>query len=130
LEADVDGTFLVLGALTLAVGAIGIANTTIVSVLERTSELGLRRALGATRLDIAAQILAETALLGLASGVIGTSAGVCITTAVAAVRDWSAVLDPTLALLAPLGSALLAVVAGAFPAHRASRIEPIAALRA
>lgn len=130
IQADVDALFLALGAVTLLAGAVGIANVMLLSVLERTGEIGLRRALGATRRNIAGQFVTESGLVGALGGLVGGSAGLCTTVAVAATRRWTPVFDVRLAVLAPLLGLMIGVVAGAFPALRATRIEPIAALRA
>lgn len=126
---DVNALFLVLGGVALLVGGLGIANVTLLSVLERISEIGLRRAIGATRIHIAGQFLVESAVVGLLGGLIGTAAGVVTTVVVSAVQDWTPILDLRIALGAPLLGALIGLAAGAYPAWRAAAIEPIAALR-
>jgi putative ABC transport system permease protein len=129
VEADVNALFLVLGGVALLVGALGIANVTLLSVLERVSEIGLRRALGATRRDVAAQFLLESAAVGLLGGLVGTAAGVVVTVAVSAARAWTPVLELRLAAGAPLLGAAIGLAAGTYPAWRASAIHPIDALR-
>ncbi len=129
VESDVNTLFLVLGAVALLVGAIGIANVTLVSVLERVGEIGLRRAVGATRRHIAAQFLAESAAMGLVGGLIGASIGVLIIVAVSATRQWTPVLDPWVPLAAPLVGAATGLIAGLYPSWRAASLEPIDALR-
>jgi putative ABC transport system permease protein len=118
--------FLGLGGVALLVGAIGIANLMVISVLERRSEIGLRRSLGATRRHVAAQFLAESVLLaaiGGALGILGITAGLAVD------RHWSLVI-PHLALGAGLGSALVVgALAGVYPALRAARLSPTDALR-
>ena len=129
VQGDVNGLFLVLGLVSLIVGAIGIANVTLVTVMERVGEIGLRRALGASRGQIAGQFLAESTTIGLLGGVIGSALGVVVVVSVSAVRDWTPVLDPRLALGAPVAGAVVGLLAGLYPSVRASRMEPVEALR-
>ncbi len=130
VEADVNSLFLILGGVSLLVGAIGIMNVTLVSVLERTGEIGLRRALGATRRHIASQFLFESAALGALAGLIGTSLGIITVVAVSASKGWTPVLDSWLPFAAPVLGAVIGLLAGTYPAWKASATEPIAALRA
>ncbi|MFJ3365665.1 ABC transporter permease [Streptomyces anthocyanicus] len=130
VEGDVNGLFLVLGLVSLVVGAIGIANVTLVTVMERVGEIGLRRALGASRRQIAGQFLVESTTIGLLGGIIGAALGTVVVVAVSAVKDWSPVLDGRLALGAPVVGAVVGLLAGLYPSVRASRMEPVEALRA
>ncbi|WP_419666746.1 ABC transporter permease [Streptomyces sp. 2-1] len=130
VQNDVNGLFLVLGLVSLVVGAIGIANVTLVTVMERVGEIGLRRALGASRRQVAAQFLLESTTIGLLGGVIGASLGIAVVVCVAVVKDWTPVLDLRLALGAPLAGALVGLLAGLYPSLRAARLEPADALRA
>ncbi|MGW0942628.1 ABC transporter permease [Streptomyces sp. NPDC002623] len=129
VQGDVNGLFLVLGLVSLVVGAIGIANVTLVTVMERIGEIGLRRALGASRRQVAGQFLVESTTIGLLGGVIGAVLGMVVVVAVSAVRDWTPVLDVRLALGAPVAGALVGLLAGLYPSLRASRMEPVDALR-
>jgi len=129
VSGDLAGLFLILALISLLIGAVGIANTTLVAVLERTEEIGLRRALGARPRHIAAQFLAESTALGTLGGLIGTCIGVAIVVIFAATKNWTAVLNPVYTLPAPLIGSVVGLLAGAYPALRAARTSPLAALR-
>ncbi len=129
VQTDVNVMFLMLGGLSLVVGAIGIANITLVGVMERTGEIGLRRAIGATRGHIAAQFLFESASMGVIGGIIGASVGVLIVVAVSAYQVWTPVLDLEAPLLAPLIGGGIGLLSGTYPALRAAHLEPVEALR-
>jgi putative ABC transport system permease protein len=121
--------FVGLGTVALLVGAVGIANVMLIGVLERRTEIGLRRALGARRLHVAAQFLTESVLLGAVGGGAGLAIGVGVTATVAASRAW-AVTVPPVALWAGLATAVaIGAVAGLYPATRAARLTPTDALR-
>jgi macrolide transport system ATP-binding/permease protein len=130
VENDLNALFLLLGGVSLLVGALGIANVTLVSVLERIGEIGLRRALGAARRHIAAQFLVESAVMGLLGGILGASLGTLVVVGVSASRSWTPVLEPWLPLAAPLAGALVGLLSGAYPSMRAAAVEPVEALRA
>ncbi len=129
VHTDLGTLFLALASVCLIIGAVGIANTTLVAVLERIGEIGLRRSLGARRRHVAVHFLAESGTLGLLGGLIGTSLGVAAVVAVAALRDWTPILQPATVLPAPLIGAVTGLLAGLYPAWRAAQIEPADALR-
>ena len=129
VNGDLAGLFLILALVSLLIGAVGIANTTLVAVLERTEEIGLRRAVGARPRHIAAQFLAESTALGTLGGLVGTCIGVGTVVIFAAAKDWTAILNPAYTLPAPLIGSVVGLLAGAYPALRAARTSPLAALR-
>jgi putative ABC transport system permease protein len=123
-----DGLFLALGAVALLVGAVGVANIMIISVLERRSEIGLRRALGATKGHIRTQFLAEAVLLGLLGGVVGVVVGAAATVIYAHTKHWAIVI-PTQAWSGGIVASLtIGAVAGLLPAVRAAQLSPTEAL--
>jgi len=130
VQGDVNVVFLIVGAVSLLAGGLGIANVTLLSVTERTGEIGLRRALGATRRQIAAQFTVESIVIGVLGGLIGAALGVLAVVGVAAIQQWTAVVDPFVAVAGVVVGALVGWVSGSYPARRASLIEPITALRA
>jgi len=124
-----NSLFLGLGVVALIVGAVGVANIMIISVLERRSEIGLRRALGATKNQIRTQFLAESILLAVAGGVVGVLAGAAATAVYASTKGWAIVI-PVEAWSGGIASAILiGAFAGLMPAIRASRMPPTVALR-
>ncbi|SDS57778.1 putative ABC transport system permease protein [Streptomyces sp. TLI_053] len=129
VENDLGQLFLLLATVCLVIGAVGIANTTLVAVLERSGEIGLRRALGARAGHITAQFLAESTMLGLLGGLAGACLGTVTIVAVAAAKQWTPVLHPATIATAPLLGLATGLIAGVYPAWRASRIQPAEALR-
>lgn len=129
VQADINVVFLVLGAIALLAGGLGIANVTLLSVSERTGEIGLRRALGATRRDIASQFMVESVIIGLLGGLIGAAVGVFAVVVVALVQQWTPIIDLAMVLGAAMLGAVVGLGAGAYPARKAAKVEPITALR-
>ena len=127
-QSALNVLFLGLGAISLLVGGIGVANIMFISVLERRSEIGLRRALGARRGQIRLQFLAEAMLLALLGGGVGVASGALATAIFASARGWAVVI-PTVAWAGGL-AAVLAIggIAGLLPALRAARLSPTEAL--
>jgi putative ABC transport system permease protein len=121
--------FLGLGAVALLVGAIGIANVMVIGVLERRVEIGLRRALGARRLHVAAQFLTESVLLALLGGCTGAVIGAGITAVIASSRGWPATVPPVGVGGGLVAAVVIGTVAGLYPAIRAARLAPTEALR-
>jgi putative ABC transport system permease protein len=121
--------FLGLGAVALLVGGIGIANVMVIAVIERRNEIGLRRAIGATRAHIRRQFLTESLLLSSLGGVAGVSVGAVVTTVYADVEGWTVVIPP-IAIIGGIASAIaIGGIAGLYPAMRAARLAPTEALR-
>jgi len=128
-ESTFTSLFLGLGAVALLVGAIGIANVMIISVLERRSEVGLRRALGARRRHIAVQFLGESFVLGVCGGIAGVLLGAGATGAYAAYEGLTPLVPPAAVAGGLLAACLLGALAGLYPATRAARLTPTEALR-
>ena len=128
-EGAFTALFLGLGLVALLVGGVGVANVMVISVLERRGEIGLRRALGATRRHVAIQFLGEALILATIGGIAGVALGVGVTAAYSAIRGWTT-LVPAIAIWGGLGASLLiGAIAGLYPARRAARMAPTEALR-
>jgi putative ABC transport system permease protein len=132
LAAANSGTalFLGLGAVALLVGGIGIANTMVISVLERRGEIGLRRAFGAGRRHVALQFLTESLMLSVMGSVTGIVLGSAATYALAVNRGWQPLIPATAVFTGLSTAILIGIAAGLYPAHRAARLSPTDALRA
>jgi putative ABC transport system permease protein len=128
-EGALTSLFLGLGAVALLVGAVGIANVMIISVLERRSEIGLRRALGATRRHIRSQFLAESLILVGIGGLAGVLLGTVVTIVYAASQGWQVSVPPVAIGGGVAASLAIGAVAGLYPAGRAARVSPTEALR-
>ncbi|MFJ8578352.1 ABC transporter permease [Micromonospora sp. NPDC093277] len=129
-NATLNGLLLGLGAVALLVGGVGVANTMVISVLERRAEIGLRRSLGATRGQIRVQFLAESLLLSALGGVGGVLLGVLVTAGYAAYQAWPAVVPAWATAGALAATVVIGGVAGLYPAIRAARLSPTEALAA
>jgi putative ABC transport system permease protein len=131
--SSISGTLtLLLGgiaSISLVVGGIGIMNIMLVSVRERTREIGIRKAIGARALDILAQFLVEALTLSLLGGLLGVALGLGVSALIAQVAGWSFAFTPTTLIAAVMSSLLVGVVFGVWPARQAARLDPIAALR-
>ncbi|NEA57447.1 FtsX-like permease family protein [Streptomyces sp. SID13666] len=128
-NTTLTGLVLSLAGVALLVGGVGIANTMVVSVMERRGEVGLRRALGARRGQITLQFLIEAVLLGLFGGLGGAAVGVTVVYAYAAVQEWPAVVPTVWVLAGPAVAVVVGTVAGLYPALRAAQMSPTGALR-
>jgi putative ABC transport system permease protein len=123
-----DIVMVALASISLLVGGIGIMNIMLASVLERTPEIGLRRALGATRVDVIRQFVLETTLLAVGGGVLGLLLGLALSQVIASFAGWSTVVTGSSLLLAFLVSVIVGLVSGIYPAMKASKLDPVQAL--
>ena len=129
VSSSVTSLLLALALLSLTVGVLAIVSTTLLSVIQRRPEIGLRRALGAKPSHIASQVLWESATVGAVGGIIGTSAGILATAITALAKGWTPVLDPRIMLATPILGIIAGMIAGIYPSHRATKIPPVAALQ-
>ncbi len=129
VSGQLTALLLVVAIVTLVVGVISITNITLLSVIQRRPEIGLRRSVGAAPHHIAGLIVSEAALIGVIGGLLGTSGGIFITAVVSASRGWAPTLAPAFIVMAPLVGGATGALAGFYPAWRASRISPISALQ-
>ena len=129
VSGDITGLFLALSGLALLIGTVAIANATLLNIIERRGEIGLRRALGAKRAHIRRQITIEAALIGTVAGIAGASLGLIGVVATSASRGWTTTINPTTILIAPFIGLVTGGIAGLIPAMRASRTPPMETLR-
>src|SRR5258706_41700 len=129
INSDISRLLLLAGIIALLIGAAAIASITLTSVLERYYEIGVRRALGATRPAIVAQFLTEATILGACGGLAGTCAAVIALVAVSSANGWYPVLNPLTIIPDPLIGAAVGCAAGAYPPLRAALLDPVEALR-
>ena len=128
-ESTLTNLFLGLGAVALLVGGVGIANVMVISVLERRGEIGLRRALGATRGHISIQFLGESLLLAGIGGFAGVLLGAAVTAGWSAIQGWGVLIPPVAIIGGVVVAMLIGAIAGLYPAMRAARVSPTEALR-
>ena len=123
-----DVVMVALASISLLVGGIGIMNIMLANVLERTPEIGLRRALGATRIDVIRQFVLETTLLAVVGGVLGLMLGIALSRIIASFAGWSTIVSSGSLALAFLVSVVVGLVSGVYPAVKAARLDPVQAL--
>ena len=116
-------------SVSLVVGGIGIMNIMLVSVTERTREIGLRMAIGAHRRDVMRQFLIEAVTLSALGGLIGIAIGTGTAKLLTALAEWPTLISPDAVLIAFVFSAVVGIFFGFYPARKASRLDPIEALR-
>jgi putative ABC transport system permease protein len=129
VTADMNSIFLILGGVALLIGGLSIAVVTSMSVMERRGEIGLKRALGATKAQIALQFMAESVISGILGGLIGSALGTLGVVAGAAWNQWTPVLYPSLTAAATALGALIGLLAGLAPAAKAANLQPSTALQ-
>jgi putative ABC transport system permease protein len=123
-----DIVMVALASISLLVGGIGIMNIMLASVMERTPEIGLRRAIGATRVDIVRQFVLETTLIAVVGGLIGLTLGIAMSRGIASFAGWSTIVTGWSLMLAFLVSVIVGLVSGVYPAMKAAQLDPVQAL--
>jgi putative ABC transport system permease protein len=127
-SSSVDSLLLLLSVVALIIGGVAITNTTLVSILERRGEIGLRLALGAKQIHICVQFLLESVFLGVIGATLGNALGLLAVLGGSIYNQWTPVIDPFWLLLAPLLGVLIGILAGLYPAYRTGKITPVEAL--
>jgi len=117
-----------IASISLLVGGIGIMNIMLASVMERTREIGVRRAVGARKIDVIRQFLIETTLITVSGGIAGTVVGVLLSRFVAYFAGWSTIVTVSSVAIATLVSVTVGIVFGLYPAVRAARLDPVSSL--
>ncbi len=128
ISGNLTDLFVLLAAVGMIVGMIGITNSAVVSVMERISEIGVRRALGARKAQIASQFLLENLAIGTLGGVLGVCAGVTALAVVTLAKGWTPVLPIWVVVVAPTAGSITGLLAGVYPAIRAANADPVHAL--
>jgi putative ABC transport system permease protein len=124
-----DAVMVAIAGVSLLVGSIGIMNIMLASVLERTREIGIRRAVGARKVDIVRQFLVEATLMAFAGGTLGVFLGFFVSDVIAHLARWSTIVTPRSILLAFSVSILVGLLSGIYPAAKAARLDPVEAIR-
>jgi putative ABC transport system permease protein len=122
-------TLAIIASISLLVGGIGIMNIMLVSVTERTREIGIRMAVGATERDVQWQFLSEALVLSSMGGIAGIVLGVVVSALITRFVHWSTFVSPLSVIIAAVFSALVGIFFGYYPARKAARLDPIEALR-
>ncbi len=128
INGNLTTLFVLLAGVGMIVGVVGITNSAVVSVMERISEIGVRRALGARKSQIALQFLLENLAIGTIGGILGVCLGVTALAAVTAAKQWTPVLPLWVIIVAPIAGSLTGLIAGVYPAIRAANADPVHAL--
>lgn len=129
VSSSTQSLFFALAGISVLVSGVGIANISLIAVMARSREIGLRRSLGALPRDIATQFLLESAIRGLLGGAIGAALSVVTVTVVALSQSWTAVIEPWSILIGPAMGVAIGTAAGLYPALKATRIQPVEAFR-
>ena len=129
VDTTLRNILFLMGGLALLVGGVGIANVMSISVIQRSGEIGIRRALGHTKMTIALQFVLEALFVGVLGGIAGVVTGVCVIYLVSSILGWIATLNIPLFLVAGGMALIVSVIAGLYPAWKAARLEPLETLR-